>query len=315
MKRVIAALLSLSLCFALCSCKSQEATNVDNLICSIGEVTLDSGEAIRTAESAVEALSEKDYEHLEHLEELRSARVRYDDLVDRDKAEQLIDAINNVKDNVTLDSKYAISAVKKDYNKATSRIQGYVTNYSDLEQAERTLRDLMVEDAITKINAIGTVSLKSEAVISSAQKAVIALSTSEREKVSNFETLQKAAEKLRKLQQKQRKEESTKQSQSQKENTNPKADQRTINISGKQVWKVYAKSSEMHFTGNFNGSGYFGIKILDSNQDFFDLVVNEIGDYIIDKTIYGLVPDEMYYIQIECTSGSWSCSWTGTYGR
>ena len=77
MKRVIAALLSLSLCFALCSCKSQEATNVDNLICSIGEVTLDSGEAIRTAESAVEALSEKGYEHLEHLEELRSARARY----------------------------------------------------------------------------------------------------------------------------------------------------------------------------------------------------------------------------------------------
>ena len=61
--------------------------------------------------------------------------------------------------------------------------------------------------------------------------------------------------------------------------------------------------------------GTAGIKILDSNQDFFDLVVNEIGDYIIDKTIYGLVPDEMYYIQIECTEGSWSCSWTGTYGR
>ena len=71
----------------------------------------------------------------------------------------------------------------------------------------------------------------------------------------------------------------------------------------------------MHFTGSFQGSGYFGIKILDSNQDFFDLVVNEIGDYIIDKTIYGLAPDEMYYIQIECTEGSWSCSWTGTYGR
>ena len=132
MKRVIAALLSLSLCFALCSCKSQEATNVDNLICSIGEVTLDSGEAIRTAESAVEALSEKDYEHLEHLEELRSARARYDDLFDRDKAEQLIDAINNVKDNVTLDSKYAISAVRKDYNKATSRIQGYADDFIGL---------------------------------------------------------------------------------------------------------------------------------------------------------------------------------------
>ena len=113
MKRVIAALLSLSLCFALCSCKSQEATNVDNLICSIGEVTSESGNAIQKAETAVDALSEKDCEQLEHLDELKSARARYDDLVDRDKAEQLIDAINNVKVNVTLDSKDAIYAVSQ----------------------------------------------------------------------------------------------------------------------------------------------------------------------------------------------------------
>lgn len=321
MKRVIAALLSLALCFALCSCKSQEATNVDNLICSIGEVTLNSKDAIEQAENAANALNKMDYNQVEHIDDLKSARAIYDDLVADDLAAQnqaktIMESIDRIKDNITLNySPSAISAVKKLYDSSDSKTQSYVTNYSDLEQAERTLRDLMVEDAITKINAIGTVSLKSEAVISSAQKAVIALSTSEREKVSNFETLQKAAEKLRKLQQKQRKEESTKQSQSPKENTNPKADQRTINISGKQVWKVYAKSSELHFTGNFNGSGYFGIKILDSNQDFFDLVVNEIGDYIIDKTIYGLVPDEIYYIQIECTEGSWSCSWTGTYGQ
>ena len=162
MKRVISALLSLSLCFALCSCKSQEATNVDNLICSIGEVTLDSGEAIRTAESAVEALSEKDYEHLEHLEELRSARVRYDDLVDRDKAEQLVAAINRVKDNIKLDSKDAIAAVRIEYNKASTNVRNYVTNYSDLEVAEETVNTLLVEDVIQKIDAIGTVTLKSE---------------------------------------------------------------------------------------------------------------------------------------------------------
>ena len=275
MKRVIATLLSLSLCLALCSCKSQEATNVDNLICSIGEVTLNSKDAIEQAKNAANALSESKYNQLEHIDDLKSARAIYDDLIAQNRAKEIMESIDRIKDNITLNySPSAISAVKKLYDSSDSKTQSYVTNYSDLEQAERTLRDLMVEDAITKINAIGTVALKSEAVISSAQTAVIALSTSEREKVSNFETLQKAAEKLRKLQQKQRKEESTKQSQSPKENTNPKADQRTINISGKQVWKVYAKSSELHFTGNFNGSGYFGIKILDSNQDFFDLVVN-----------------------------------------
>lgn len=320
MKRTITLLLSLVLCFTLCSCKSKAATDADDLICSIGEVTSESGNAIQKAETAVDALSEKDCEQLEHLDELKSARARYDDLVDRDKAEQLIVAINNVKDNITLDSKDAIYAVRTEYNASNSRTKDYVTNYDDFEQAEKTLSNLMIEDAIAKINAIGTVSLKSETTISTARKAVTVLSVAEREKVSNFETLEKAAEKFKELRENQiredqQKRESAKQSQTSKENTNPKADKRTINTNGKQVWKVYARSSELHFTGSFQGSGYFGIKILDSNQDFFDLVVNEIGDYIIDKTIYGLVPDEMYYIQIECTSGSWSCSWTGTYGR
>lgn len=92
-------------------------------------------------------------------------------------------------------------------------------------------------------------------------------------------------------------------------------DKKTVDSNGKQIWQVYAKSSELHFTGSFRGDGYFGIKILDSNQDFFALVANEIGDYNVDKSVYGLIPNEMYYIQIECTEGSWTCSWTGTYGR
>lgn len=98
-------------------------------------------------------------------------------------------------------------------------------------------------------------------------------------------------------------------------NISPFADTKIIDTDGKHIWQVYAKSSELHFTGSFHGSGYFGIKILDSNQDFFALVANEIGDYNVDKSVYGLIPNEMYYIQIECTEGSWTCSWTGTYGR
>ena len=271
MKRVIAALLSLSLCFALCSCKSRKATAADNMILDIGEVTLNSENDIVQAENAVNALKETDYEQLEHLETLKKARAFYDDLVNAHKQAQ--------------------------------------------KEAEKAFYNSKAKDVIQKIDAIGTVTLESEAAISDAQKAFNNLGVYQ-DQVSNIETLRQAKETLKALKDKQEVTQKTpKQSQSPKENTNPKADQRTINISGKQVWKVYAKSSELHFTGNFNGSGYFGIKILDSNQDFFDLVVNEIGDYIIDKTIYGLVPDEMYYIQIECTEGSWSCSWTGTYGR
>lgn len=98
MKRVIAALLSLCLCFALCSCKSQEATNVDNLICSIGEVTLNSKDAIEQAENAANALSESKYNQLEHIDDLKSARAIYDDLIAQNRAKEIMESIDRIKD-------------------------------------------------------------------------------------------------------------------------------------------------------------------------------------------------------------------------
>lgn len=88
-----------------------------------------------------------------------------------------------------------------------------------------------------------------------------------------------------------------------------------IDESGKQIWKVYAKSSEFHFKASCSGPGYFGIKLLDSNQDFCALVMNEVGSYELDKSVYGLIEGEMYYIQVEFSRGTISYSWSGTYGR
>ena len=84
---------------------------------------------------------------------------------------------------------------------------------------------------------------------------------------------------------------------------------------GKQLWKVYAKSSEFHFKASCSGPGYFGIKLLDSNQDFCALVMNEVGSYELDKSVYGLIEGEIYYIQVEFSRGTISYSWSGTYGR
>lgn len=92
-------------------------------------------------------------------------------------------------------------------------------------------------------------------------------------------------------------------------------DKEIISEDGKYVWQVYAASDSLHFTATCKGSGYFGIKILDSNQDFFDLVLNERGSYELDKTIRGLTVGEKYYIQVELTDGTISYSWTGTYGK
>ena len=315
MKRVIAALLSLSLCVALCSCKSRKATAADNMILDIGEVTLNSENDIVQAENAVNALKETDYEQLEHLETLKKARAVYDDLSAKKDAKRAIAAIDKISEMISLDDKFTIQFARKVYDSCTSDAQKYVTNYDKLLTAENSFSELKIEKVITSILSIGTVTLKSQTDVVNAKLLYNNLTPNEQSKVSNSGVLFNAIETLSELQDEKRAQDRANSEKEELAKLNELKDQRTINISGKQVWKVYAKSSELHFTGNFNGSGYFGIKILDSNQDFFDLVVNEIGDYIIDKTIYGLVPDEMYYIQIECTEGSWSCSWTGTYGR
>lgn len=119
MKRITIILVAVIFCIALCSCKSKEATAADDMILSIGEVTLDSEKIITEAENAVAALEEKDYKQLEHLAELENARTTYDDLVDQDSARQIVESINKIKDNITLESGNAIRSVRKTYDNCT----------------------------------------------------------------------------------------------------------------------------------------------------------------------------------------------------
>lgn len=311
MKKSIILLLTIFvLCALLCSCKSKSAVTADNMISNIGEVTLDSETAIVKAEDAVAALSEKDYEQLENLEALQNAREKYNDLLDQDSARQIVKAISNIKE-ISMDTRGTIQSIRSSYDNCTDGAKKYVNNYDDLVKAEEKLSAIMVKNVIARINSIGVVTLKSETAISEAQILYNNLSSDEKLNVTNAATLTNAVETLKTLKANQ----DSQEAQISQTPANSKKDKCTVNTNGKQIWQVYANSSEIHFDGTFHGSGYFGIKVLDSNQDFFDLVANEIGDYNVNKTIYGLTPDQMYYIQIECTDGQWSCSWTGTYGQ
>ncbi|WP_302152663.1 hypothetical protein [uncultured Enorma sp.] len=96
--------------------------------------------------------------------------------------------------------------------------------------------------------------------------------------------------------------------------SNDHADELIVDTDGKQVWKVYATSSVIHFQGSYSGTGNFIVKILDGNQELHELACNEIGDFVIDRDV-NVTEGEMYYIQIECSYGSWEMSWTGTGGK
>lgn len=81
MKRIAALVLVLAIVLSVSACgKSKAAKAADELIVSIGTVTLDSESAIIKAEEAVAALSSKDKEDLENLETLKSARAEFDKL-------------------------------------------------------------------------------------------------------------------------------------------------------------------------------------------------------------------------------------------
>lgn len=74
MKKVVALFLALSMVFALCGCgKSEDAQAVDDLILSIGNVSIDSNEAIATAEEAYNALTAEQKKEVENYDKLEAA--------------------------------------------------------------------------------------------------------------------------------------------------------------------------------------------------------------------------------------------------
>lgn len=93
-----------------------------------------------------------------------------------------------------------------------------------------------------------------------------------------------------------------------------KKDKIIVDTNGKRIYKVCMSSSTFRISGTFKGQGYFSVKLLDDNQEFYDLLVNEIGDYVVDTSTQ-VTKGEYYYLQIECTRGSWNLSWWGTYGE
>ena len=64
------------------------------------------------------------------------------------RVESFKESINEIKDNVTLDSEKKIQSVRKAYNKCTDRAKKYINNYEDLVKSEETLSTLKVENVI-----------------------------------------------------------------------------------------------------------------------------------------------------------------------
>lgn len=196
MKRALLVLIIGVLCLSLCSCgKSKAATDADNLIMEIGKVTLESGDKISHAEDAVNALNESEYKQLEHLSILEDARDTYNSL-EIEKIKLAIDGIGIV----TLDQESTISSIRVQYDSANEEIKAEISNYQTLVQAEEQLSNLKVQNVIGLIDQIGQVSLDSGEKIDAAKAAYDALSSDEKEKVTNSANIEAASTRLAEIQ-------------------------------------------------------------------------------------------------------------------
>ena len=174
--------------------------SVEALIDAIGTVTLDSKSAIDEARAAYDKLTAEQQAKVSNYAALTAAETTYAKLVqdktDQDAADAVIAKIDAIG-TVTLKSKKAIDEARKAYDKLTAAQQARVSNYATLTAAETTYAKLVTDKAdqdaadavIAKIDAIGTVTLKSKKAIDAARKAYDKLTAAQQARVSNYATL------------------------------------------------------------------------------------------------------------------------------
>lgn len=170
---------------------------VKELIDAIGEVTLDSGDAIDAARAAYDKLPDAKKALVDNYEKLTAAEEAYAAMVDAAAAravDDLIDAIGEV----TVDSGDAITAAREAYDALTDTQKELVKNYEKLTAAEETYAAL-VDAAAAKavddlIDAIGEVTADSGDAIKAARAAYDALTDTQKELVKNYEKLLAAEE-------------------------------------------------------------------------------------------------------------------------
>ena len=170
---------------------------VKELIDAIGEVTLDSGDAIDAARAAYDKLPEAKKVLVDNYEKLTAAEEAYTALVDAAAAKAVDDLIDAIGE-VTADSGDAIKAARAAYDALTDTQKELVKNYEKLTAAEEAYTAL-VDAAAAKavddlIDAIGEVTADSGDAIKAARAAYDALTDTQKELVKNYEKLLAAEE-------------------------------------------------------------------------------------------------------------------------
>ena len=172
-----------------------QVENAESKISAIGDVTLDSKDAIKDARDTYDALTDDQKKQVTNYDVLETAEAKLSDL-QVENVKTKIDGIGEV----TLSSSSTIKAARTAYDALTDDQKKQVTNYDVLEAAEKKLSDLQVENVKNKIDGIGEVTLSSSSIIKAARSAYNALTADQKKQVTNYDVLQKAESELSDLQ-------------------------------------------------------------------------------------------------------------------
>lgn len=167
------------------------AALVDELIAAIGEVTLDSGDAIKEARYAYDGLSDIQKSLVQHPEILEEAEQKYDELC----AAEVVAAIASMGE-ITTDSLELLQKIQTMYDSLTENQKTFVTNYGKLQEAVVQYENLLAAQSVVEMIAgIGEVTLESKTVITETIEAYNQLTAQQQVLVSNYELLLAAIEK------------------------------------------------------------------------------------------------------------------------
>ena len=119
---------------------------VDDLILSIGNVTLNSEEAITEARKAYDKLTDAQKMKVQHYDSLELAQEQFN-MLKAEEVDYLIDSIGDV----TLDSEDEIKAAKTAYNQLTVDQRELVHSYGVLTSAEERLAELKEAERLKEI--------------------------------------------------------------------------------------------------------------------------------------------------------------------
>ncbi|NCC08468.1 MAG: hypothetical protein EOM30_10650 [Clostridia bacterium] len=169
---------------------------VNSLINSIGSVTIDSGNTIKAARTAYDALADSQKSMINNLQALIDAENTYKALIAKvDNVSALISKLNDVKYSAQF--KALMDEARSAYNALNEAEQKHVAGYPLLTAAERKYTQLEnAQRVIELIDAIGTVTKNSADKIDAARSAYDALSNAEKTLVTNYSVLTAAERKL-----------------------------------------------------------------------------------------------------------------------